>query len=99
MVWINNGNAHLDEVSNWRTILATCIALPVVTTLVVALRGYVRGRLLRNLGADDYVIFCSAVSGVPQASENSLTKTSSRYSVSSMLDFALDSLNGALGCL
>ena len=61
MVWINNGDEYLDEVSNWRTILGVCLVLPVVTTTIVGLRGYVRGRMLRSLGPDDFVIFGSAV--------------------------------------
>lgn len=61
MVWINNGTEALDNASNYKTILATCIALPVVTTVVVALRAYCRGRLLKTLYYDDYVIFFSAV--------------------------------------
>ncbi len=62
MVWVNNGDDALDHISDYRTILGVCIALPILTTIVVALRGYSRGRLLRALGVDDFVIFFSAVS-------------------------------------
>lgn len=65
MVWVNNGDAAVDAASNYKTILGVCIGLPIVTTVIVGLRAYVRGRLLRALGADDYVIFYSAVSERP----------------------------------
>lgn len=61
MVWVNNGSDSLDQDSNYPTILGTCIALPILTTIVVALRAYCRGKLLKTLYYDDYVIFFSAV--------------------------------------
>jgi len=64
MVWISNGDESLDAASNWKTILAVCIVLPVITIIMVALRGYSRGRLLNTLWLDDCVIFFSAVSGL-----------------------------------
>ena len=62
MTWVINGTEHLDDVSNYRTIVGVCIALATLTTIVVSLRAYCRAVILKVLGADDYVIFFTAVS-------------------------------------
>lgn len=61
-LWIHNGNEHLDAVSDYRTILGVCIALPIVMTIVVGMRAYARAKILRTLGVDDWIVFFSAVS-------------------------------------
>lgn len=60
-LWIHNGNEHLDAISEYRTILGVCIALPILMTVVVAMRAYTRAKILNSLGFDDWVIFFSAV--------------------------------------
>lgn len=68
MGWVHNGRPappgqpfDLDAVSQWRTILAVSIVLTALMTTVVGLRAYTRWHLLHVLGADDWVIFASAV--------------------------------------
>ena len=61
MTWIINGTPELDHISNYRTILGVCIALPILTTFVVGARAYTRTVLLKVLGLDDWVIFFSTV--------------------------------------
>ena len=62
MTWVINGSSHLDHISNYKTILGVCIALPILTTTIVAARAYTRAILLKVLGLDDWVIFFSTVS-------------------------------------
>lgn len=61
MVWVYNTTPEVDAFSQHPMILATCITLTMVMLAVVSLRGYVRVRLLKTVGADDWVIFGSAV--------------------------------------
>ena len=61
-LWIHNGSQHLDEISEYRTILGVCYALTILMICVVLLRMYTRGRILNSLGLDDYVTSFSAVS-------------------------------------
>lgn len=63
-LWIHNGSEHLDAISDYRTILGVCIALPILMVIVVAMRAYTRVKILNSLGFDDWVIFFSAVSFV-----------------------------------
>ncbi|KAI4136776.1 MAG: hypothetical protein L6R39_007616, partial [Caloplaca ligustica] len=63
-LWIHNGSEHLDEISDYRTILGVCIALPILMTVVVAMRAYTRGKILNSLGLDDWVIFFSAICAI-----------------------------------
>lgn len=62
MVWVHNGNEHLDEISDYRLIVGVCIALAVVMIFTVGLRGYTRFFVLHSLGIDDYIVLFSAVS-------------------------------------
>ena len=62
MVWINNGTPELDTISQYRTIIGVCLALTIATISIVTLRAFVRARILRIVGPDDYVIFFTAVS-------------------------------------
>ncbi|KAL8946604.1 MAG: hypothetical protein Q9222_007024 [Ikaeria aurantiellina] len=63
-LWIHNGDEHLDDISDYRTILGVCIALPILMVVIVALRGYTRAKILHSLGIDDWIIFFSAVCAV-----------------------------------
>ena len=59
--WVHNGSAEQDHESKYEQILAVSIVLTVVMSIVVVLRGYVRGVMLKALGWDDFVIFFAAV--------------------------------------
>lgn len=61
MGWIQNAPDSVQEKSTWPTILAVCVTLTTVMSTTVALRGYVRGYMLKTVGYDDYVILLSAV--------------------------------------
>ncbi|KAL8685580.1 MAG: hypothetical protein Q9218_007673 [Villophora microphyllina] len=63
-LWIHNGDEHLDAISDYRTILGVCIALPILMTVVVAMRVYTRVRILSSLGPDDWIIFFSAICAI-----------------------------------
>lgn len=59
--WVHNGSPQLDHDSKYKQIMAVSITLTCVMTIVVCLRGYVRGAMLKALGWDDFVIFFAAV--------------------------------------
>ncbi|KAI4242737.1 MAG: hypothetical protein LQ352_007180 [Teloschistes flavicans] len=63
-LWIHNGSEHLDAISDYRTILGVCIALPILMVIVVAMRAYTRVKILNSLGFDDWVIFFSAICAI-----------------------------------
>lgn len=63
--WVYNGSTELDQESKYKQILAVSIVLTAVMSIVVVLRGYVRGVMLKTLGWDDFVIFFAAVSSPP----------------------------------
>lgn len=63
--WIHNGSPELDGESRYKQILAVSLVLTTIMTIVVGLRGYVRGVMLKSLGWDDFVIFFAAVSSPP----------------------------------
>jgi hypothetical protein len=63
--WVHNGSTELDHESKYKQILAVSIVLTVVMSIVVVLRGYVRGFMLKTLGWDDFIIFFAAVSSPP----------------------------------
>lgn len=64
-LWVHNGSVALDNESKYKQILAVSITLTVLMSIVVSLRAYVRSAMLKTLGADDWVIFVSAVSNTP----------------------------------
>ncbi|KAI4160081.1 MAG: hypothetical protein LQ342_006032 [Letrouitia transgressa] len=64
MVWVHNGNEHLDEISDYRLIVGVCIALAVVMIFTVGLRGYTRFFVLHSLGIDDYIVLFSAICAI-----------------------------------
>ena len=59
--WVHNGSTKLDDESRYKQILAVSITLTVIMSVIVSLRAYVRTAMLKSLGADDWVIFVSAV--------------------------------------
>jgi hypothetical protein len=59
--WVYNGSVELDNESRYKQILAVSITLTVIVSVVVSLRAYIRVVMLKTLGADDWVIFASAV--------------------------------------
>lgn len=61
-LWIHNGSQQLDEISDYRTILGVCIALPILMVVIVGMRAYTRIKLLHSIGLDDWIIFFSTVS-------------------------------------
>lgn len=65
MVWVYNASAAVDAESNYPTILGVSITLVVLMFIVVCLRFYVRGLMLKFVGPDDWVIAAGAVSHTP----------------------------------
>ncbi|KAL8689249.1 MAG: hypothetical protein Q9224_004685 [Gallowayella concinna] len=63
-LWIHNGSQHLDDISDYRTILGVCIALPVLMVIVVTMRGYTRFKILNSVGPDDWITFASAICAI-----------------------------------
>lgn len=59
--WVENASPAVDAASNYRTIIPVCVCMTVFMTLIVSLRIYVRGHMLKVLGADDWTIVFSAV--------------------------------------
>ncbi|KAF2227996.1 hypothetical protein BDZ85DRAFT_277857 [Elsinoe ampelina] len=64
MAWIINGNAELDAQSNYRKIIGAAIATSTLMLMTVLLRGYVRVRIVKSLGADDWCIIISAITAL-----------------------------------
>lgn len=46
--------------SKYQQIMGVSITLTIIMTIIVSLRAYVRGFILRNLGSDDWAIFLGA---------------------------------------
>ena len=62
--WVHNAPPEVNAISRYPTILAVCISLTAVMTAIIAVRGYVRAVMLKSIGADDWTILFSGVSGV-----------------------------------
>jgi len=60
--WVYNGSPEVNAESQYPTILGVSITICAIMVLVVFTRLYVRARMLKFLGADDFVIVASAVS-------------------------------------
>jgi len=60
--WVYNAFPEVDAESQYPTILGVSITICAMMVLVVSTRLYVRARMLKFLGADDFVIVASAVS-------------------------------------
>lgn len=63
-LWVHNGSVELDNESRYKQIMAVSITLTVIMSVAVSLRAYVRTIMLKTLGADDWVIFVTAVSSL-----------------------------------
>lgn len=61
MGWVQNASPEVAAQSEWRLIVAVCIALSSIMTIGVLLRLYVRAYMIKSLGVDDYVIGFSMV--------------------------------------
>ncbi|KAF2147958.1 WD40 repeat-like protein [Myriangium duriaei CBS 260.36] len=61
MGWIYNGSAELDGHSNYPTIIGSIMATTIVMVAVVFARFYVRLRLVRGVGADDWLVLASTI--------------------------------------
>ncbi|KAL8968542.1 MAG: hypothetical protein Q9183_002417, partial [Haloplaca sp. 2 TL-2023] len=62
--WVRNASPELNQQSQWPMIIGVAIVLLLISTAVVLMRGYTRHRILRSLGADDYVIFATQVCSI-----------------------------------
>ena len=60
--WVHNATPAVNDISQYPTIVAVCIALTATMTTVVAMRAYVRAVMLKSVGPDDWTILSSAVS-------------------------------------
>lgn len=60
MTWVSNATPEVDAISQWRTILAVCVVLTVLTVIVVGYRLWLSFRG-RGLAADDYVALASCI--------------------------------------
>jgi hypothetical protein len=65
MSWVYNASPAVNAESNYPTILGVSITLVVLMAVVVCLRFYVRGHMLKVVGLDDWVIAAGSVSHTP----------------------------------
>ncbi|RFU27368.1 hypothetical protein B7463_g8972, partial [Scytalidium lignicola] len=63
-MWVHNGSPELDAKSQYVKIMAVSIVLTVIMSIIVALRFYVRGIMLRAIGPDDWVILFGAACSI-----------------------------------
>ncbi|KAM5465020.1 hypothetical protein MauCBS54593_006653 [Microsporum audouinii] len=64
MQWVYHVSPEVNAISQYPTILAVCISLTFVMTVVVCLRVWVRAVWKKSFGVDDAVIVSSAVCGI-----------------------------------
>ncbi len=64
-VFIHNGNEHLQQISGVERIVGVCVALPLLMTIVVCMRIYIRMFMLKSFGKDDWATVVSLVSVHP----------------------------------
>ncbi|KAL3421351.1 integral membrane protein [Phlyctema vagabunda] len=62
--WVHNGSSKLDDESQYRMIMSVSIILTILMSVIVSLRIYVRGTLLRSIGADDWAILGAAACSI-----------------------------------
>ena len=65
MGWIYNASAAVNAESNYPTIVGVSVTLVVLMFIVVCLRFYVRGHMLKVVGLDDWIIAAGGVSQRP----------------------------------
>ena len=61
MVWVHNASPELSNQSEWPRIVAVCVCLTTLMSITVGLRLYVRARMIKSVGVDDYVMLFSMV--------------------------------------
>lgn len=61
MTWIINGSAALLAQSKYDKIIACALATSLLMLITVTLRAYVRLKIVKSMGADDWCILISAV--------------------------------------
>ena len=94
-LWVHNASQHVNDVSQYPTILAVCVCLTIWMLIIVGLRVYVRGHMIKSFGADDWTILFSAVSNIGRLSGRTLADTMRfRSAVSSTMDWPLDNRGG-----
>ncbi|PNS20655.1 hypothetical protein CAC42_2900 [Sphaceloma murrayae] len=64
MPWIINGTAELDAQSGYQKIIASAVATSTLMLATVALRAYVRLRIVKSLGTDDWCILIAAITSL-----------------------------------
>ncbi|SPO01426.1 related to integral membrane protein PTH11 [Cephalotrichum gorgonifer] len=60
MVWVANATAEVDAISQWRTIVAVCVILSFLASVIVGMRLWIRARA-RGMAADDWMATLSLV--------------------------------------
>lgn len=60
MPWVANATPEVDASSQWRTIVAVCVVLGVVSMVIAGMRVYIRAKA-RGMGADDAMATLSLV--------------------------------------
>lgn len=61
MTWVENARPEIEAESQWPMIVAVCVVLTVAMASTVGLRLYVRIRMIKSVGIDDYVMLASMV--------------------------------------
>lgn len=64
-LWVHNGSPELDAASQYKMIITVSIVLTTIMMVIVSLRIYVRGVMLKIIGADDWVALAAAVTSYP----------------------------------
>lgn len=64
MGWVQNASPEVNDQSKWPEILAVCVSLTALTTCAVASRVYVRVKMVKYLGIDDYIIVASCICSI-----------------------------------
>lgn len=60
-MWVHNASPEVDRASHYPRIISVCTVLTLFMILIVGLRTYVRARIVRAVGSDDYVTISAAV--------------------------------------
>ena len=68
MTWIWHGTPELDAESHYPRIIAAIVSTLILMIMTVLLRAYVRWRLVKDVGPDDWIIFVSMASHITVSS-------------------------------
>ncbi|PKS05920.1 hypothetical protein jhhlp_007753 [Lomentospora prolificans] len=60
MTWVDNASEEIDQISQWRLIIAVTVTLTVISMTVVIMRLWIRGRT-RGMAADDWMATLSLI--------------------------------------